>query len=185
MRFQRLPQPWRRQPQQLPLRIRVDEILERRDELQKQLPSSFWGQIYFWVRSYKGRGWGPGHGGWRVAIAQAEQPTPPHARARGAIEHIHKNETAQNRIARNSERRGIARARAREGHGHLSSMATRPAGQNKAGVRAPAFRVLGLMVRGARASKTHQRARQELWQAVLVQKGCRIGKNRAGAVDRV
>src|SRR5215813_6707110 len=57
-----------------------------------------------------------------------------------------KNETAQNRIARNSERRGIARARAREGHGHLSSMATRPAGQNKAGVRAPAFRVLGLMV---------------------------------------
>src|SRR5262249_39196492 len=34
-------------------------------------PSSFWGQVYFWVGSYKGRGWGPGHGGWRVARAQS------------------------------------------------------------------------------------------------------------------
>src|SRR5262249_61545775 len=87
-------------------------------------PSSFWGQIYFWVGSYKGRGWGPGHGGWRVAIAQAGQPTAPHARARGAIEHIHKNETWPNQIARNPKRRLKAPGRGRRGHGPLGSKAT-------------------------------------------------------------
>src|SRR6516225_7463729 len=42
-------------------------------------PSSFWGQVYFWVGSYKGRGWGPGHGG--VAGGQGPELPSPHTGA--------------------------------------------------------------------------------------------------------
>src|SRR5262249_18611014 len=69
-------------------------------------PSSFWGQVYFWVGSYKGRGWGPGHGGWRVARAQSYlAPTLALRAWRSPLRR--ENETAQHRNAKDPERRWV------------------------------------------------------------------------------